>query len=66
MTESTRATPVGDGSEADDRSELQHVTVERDDVAVCTMFPREIGEEAMSEQWITATTDSFVSLAQQR
>ncbi|WP_254764584.1 DUF7511 domain-containing protein [Natrinema marinum] len=66
MTESTRGTPVAGGLDADQPSQLQHVTVERDDVAVCTMFPREIGEDAVSEQWITATADSFVPLVQQR
>ncbi|TMT86423.1 hypothetical protein E2L06_07350 [Haloterrigena sp. H1] len=43
-------------------SSLQHITVEQDDVAVCTMFPQYADENAAATQWITATADSFVSL----
>ncbi|MGM0387011.1 DUF7511 domain-containing protein [Natrinema limicola] len=47
-------------------SRLQHITIERDDVAVCTMFPQNPDTNAASTQWITATADSFVSLEEQR
>jgi len=47
-------------------SRLQHITVEQNDVAVCTMFPQDADENAASTQWITATADSFVSLEERR
>ena len=47
-------------------SRLQHITVDRDDVAVCTMFPQNPDINAASTQWLTATADSFVSLEEQR
>ncbi|WP_254530731.1 DUF7511 domain-containing protein [Natrinema gelatinilyticum] len=66
MSESPRKAPGKSGSTVDERDHLQHVTVQKDNVAVCTIFPREIGENAASEQWITAMTDSFVTLEQRR
>lgn len=48
------------------RSVLQHVTVERDDVAVCTMFPWNVADDSVSTQWLTAGPDSFVSLEDAR
>ena len=47
-------------------SGIHHITVEQDDVAVCTMFPQHADENAASTQWITATDGSFVSLEEQR
>ncbi|MFA9417565.1 hypothetical protein [Natrinema sp. HArc-T2] len=47
-------------------SQLQHITVEQDDVAVCTMFPQSADEKTAATQWITATADSFVSLGERR
>ncbi|MFD1562094.1 hypothetical protein ACFR99_00705 [Haloarchaeobius amylolyticus] len=47
-------------------SRLQHITVEQDDVAACTMFPQHADENAAATQWITATADSFVSLEDRR
>lgn len=47
-------------------SRLQHITIEQDDVAVCTMFPQNANESTASTQWITATADSFVSLEERR
>ena len=47
-------------------SRLQHITVNQDDVVVCTMFPQNVDENAAATQWITATADSFVSLEEQR
>ncbi|WP_222918670.1 hypothetical protein [Natrinema sp. SYSU A 869] len=66
MSEPSTETSPEFGSPTDRPSRLQHVTVEQADVAVCTMFPEEISEEIVSAQWITATTDSFVSLEQRR
>ncbi|ELY48173.1 DUF7511 domain-containing protein [Natronorubrum sulfidifaciens] len=57
----TRHTP------ADRSPALQHVTVEYDaDIAVCTMFPEHVAEDEIATQWLTATGDSFVSLADSR
>ena len=53
-------------STTEQMSQLQHVTVERDDVAVCTMFPQDADENTASTQWITATADSFVALEDRR
>ncbi|WP_226007161.1 DUF7511 domain-containing protein [Natrinema salinisoli] len=66
ISESSSHTPGERGWAADRSSRLQHVTVEQEDVAVCTMFPKEIDEDVMSTKWITATTDSFVPLEQRR
>ena len=53
-------------STTDHTSRLQHITVDQDDVAVCTMFPQEATDDTLSTQWITATADSFVSLEERR
>ncbi|SEP96900.1 DUF7511 domain-containing protein [Natrinema salaciae] len=66
MSYSPNKTPRERRSPTDRPSRLQHVTVERDDVAVCTMFPTDVSENAMSTQWLTATTDSFVALERRR
>ncbi|AXR77924.1 DUF7511 domain-containing protein [Natrarchaeobaculum sulfurireducens] len=49
-----------------DHSGLQHVTVERDDVIVCTMFPQEPSDVDAATHWLTAGPDSFVSLEESR
>ncbi|MBZ6496274.1 DUF7511 domain-containing protein [Natrinema longum] len=61
MSHSSRDTCDRD-SETDHAAGLQHVTVERAGIAVCTIFPRAVGEDATSTQWIAATADSFVAL----
>jgi hypothetical protein len=66
MSGSSTGTPREPGSYADRTSELQHVTVERDGVAVCTMFPQASTEDSLSTRWITATDESFVSLEERR
>ncbi|WP_254524064.1 DUF7511 domain-containing protein [Natrinema caseinilyticum] len=66
MSDSPKNAPGEPGSTVDERDHLQHVTVEKDDVAVCTIFPREIGGGTAAKQWITATTGSFVTLEQRR
>lgn len=59
-------TGISPESTTERSSRLQHVTVERDDVAVCTMFPQDADDHAVSTQWLTATADSFVSLEESR
>ena len=49
-----------------DQSGLQHVTVERDGVIVCTMFPQETSDVNAATHWLTAGPDSFVSLEKSR
>lgn len=69
-TGSTSHSPNGThgqfGSAAEYGSRLQHVTVEHDGIAVCTMFPQALDEDAVSTEWITATTESFVALEERR
>ncbi|WP_265111958.1 DUF7511 domain-containing protein [Halosolutus halophilus] len=55
---------IGLGSEYAAR--LQHVTVDEGALAACTIFPRDLDENAMATQWITASGDSFVSLSERR
>ncbi|WP_435551372.1 DUF7511 domain-containing protein [Natrinema sp. CGMCC1.2065] len=66
MSESSKRATGERESARDHGSELQHVTVEHDDIAVCTMFPQNIYEDAISTAWLTATTDSFVALEDRR
>ncbi|THE64215.1 hypothetical protein D8Y22_14220 [Salinadaptatus halalkaliphilus] len=47
-------------------STLQHVTVETgDDLATCTMFPQD-HTAAVATEWLTANSESFVSLEDAR
>ncbi|ELY49525.1 DUF7511 domain-containing protein [Natronolimnohabitans innermongolicus] len=58
--------PTGSGAAPGRGTSLQHVTVERDGVAVCTMFPSRLDRADASAAWLTATDESFVALADAR
>lgn len=51
---------------AHDSTALQHVTVERDDVCVCTMFPTNSTDADVTTEWITAGPDGYRSLEDAR
>ncbi|MFC4541532.1 hypothetical protein ACFO5R_06295 [Halosolutus amylolyticus] len=63
---STTQPPRDLGPGSDHTARFQHVTVDEGDLAACTIFPREMDENAMATQWITASGDSFVSLRECR
>ena len=66
MTDATTSRlPVPD-AEPDRSSTVQHVTVEDDDVTVCTMFPQDVTDPDLARRWITADGESFVSLEDAR
>ena len=45
---------------------LQHVAVERDGLAVCTMFPADCEDADVTSEWITAGPDAYCSLEDAR
>ena len=66
MSESSTDHHASATQSAIDQPGLQHVTVERDGVTVCTMFPREMADVDAATHWLTAGPDSFVSLEESR
>lgn len=49
-----------------DSTGLQHVTVERDGVSVCTMFPIDCADADVTTEWLTASSDAYCSLEDAR
>ncbi|ARS89089.1 DUF7511 domain-containing protein [Natrarchaeobaculum aegyptiacum] len=49
-----------------DAATIQHVTVDRDGVAVCTMFPANCDDADVTTEWLTASSDAYCSLEDAR